>query len=91
MPIPSAPEGKRPGEGDEGGGGWQRSLRDSAPYLGIGTSLAFSVLLCLWVGHWLDRKFGTAPTYFLIGAVVGVVVATLHFWRMYRTMVGGKK
>jgi F0F1-type ATP synthase assembly protein I len=66
-------------------------LRDSAPYLGIGSSLAFTVLLCLWVGHWLDEKFGTEPRYFLVGAVVGVAAAALHFWRMYKTMVGGKK
>ena len=69
----------------------QSSLRDSAPYLGIGSSLAFTVLLCLWVGHWLDKKFGTEPRYFLVGAVIGVVGAFLHFWQMYRTMTGRKK
>ena len=66
-------------------------MRDSAPYLGIGSSLAFTVLLCLWLGHWLDEKYGTEPRYFLVGAVVGVAAAALHFWRMYKTMVGGKK
>ena len=56
-----------------------------------GSSLAFTVLLCLWLGHWLDKKFGTEPRYFLIGAVVGVAAAFLHFWQMYRTMTGRKK
>ena len=46
----------------------QSSLRDSASYLGIGSSLAFTVLLCLWLGHWLDKKFGTEPRYMLVGA-----------------------
>ena len=91
MPSQEGPSGKTPEPEDKGGGGWQRSLRDSAPYLGIGSSLAFTVLLCLWAGHTLDRKFGTEPRYFLVGAVVGVVAAFLHFWRMYRTMTGGKK
>ena len=69
----------------------QSSLRDSAPYLGIGSSLAVTVLLCLWLGHWLDKKFETEPRYFLVGAVIGVVGAFLHFWQMYRTMTGRKK
>ena len=91
MPSQSSPDGETPGSKEKGGGGWQSSLRESAPYLGIGSSLAFTVLLCLWLGHWLDKKFGTEPRYFLVGAVVGVVAAFLHFWKMYRAMTGGKK
>jgi F0F1-type ATP synthase assembly protein I len=87
LPSQEGPDGKTP----EKQGGLQSSLRDSAPYLGIGSSLAFSVLLCLWLGHWLDKKFGTEPRYFLVGAVVGVVAALLHFVHMYRTMTGRKK
>jgi F0F1-type ATP synthase assembly protein I len=89
LPSQPSPDGKTPES--EGGGGWQRSLRDSAPYLGIGSSLAFTVLLCLWLGHWLDKKLGTEPRYFLVGAVVGIAGAFVHFWQMYRAMVGRKK
>jgi F0F1-type ATP synthase assembly protein I len=91
LPSQSNPDGKTPESEDKRGAGWQSSLRDSASYLGIGSSLAFTVLLCLWLGHWLDKKFGTEPRYFLVGAVVGVVAAFLHFWKMYRAMSGGKK
>ena len=91
MPSQTSPDGSSPQRDDGGDAGWQRSLRDSAPYLGIGSSLAFTVLLCLWVGHTLDKKFGTEPRYFLVGAVVGVVAAFLHFWKMYKAMTGGKK
>jgi len=91
LPSQEGPDGKTPEPEEKGGAGWQRSLRDTAPYLGIGSSLAFSVLVCLWIGHTLDKKFGTEPRYFLVGAVVGVVAAFLHFWQMYRTMTGGKK
>ena len=90
MPSQSSPEGKTPESEDGGGARRQSALRDSAPYLGIGSSLAFTVLLCLWLGHWLDKKFGTEPRYFLIAGFVGMVAAFLHLWRMYR-MVGGKK
>jgi F0F1-type ATP synthase assembly protein I len=89
LPSEEGPDGKTPAK--EGSGGVQSSLRDSAPYLGIGSSLALTVLLCLWLGHWLDKKFGTEPRYFLVGAVIGVVGAFLHFWQMYRTMTGRKK
>jgi ATP synthase protein I len=89
LPSEEGPDGKTPEK--QGSGGLQGSLRESAPYLGIGSSLAFTVLLCLWLGHWLDEKFGTEPRYFLILAVVGVVAAFLHLWKMYRTMTGGKK
>lgn len=88
MPSEEGPDGKTP---EKKGSGLQSSLRESAPYLGIGSSLAFTVLLCLWLGHWLDKKFGTEPRYFLVGAVIGVAGAFVHFWRMYRTMTGGKK
>jgi len=91
LPSQEGPDGKTPEPEDKGGAAWQRSLRDSAPYLGIGSSLAFTVLLCLWAGHTLDKKFGTEPRYFLVGAVVGVVAAFLHFWKMYKAMTGGKK
>jgi F0F1-type ATP synthase assembly protein I len=89
LPSEEGPDGKAPAK--EGSGGLQSSLGDSASYLGIGSSLAFTVLLCLWLGHWLDKKFGTEPRYMLVGAGVGGVAAFLHFWKMYRAMTGRKK
>jgi F0F1-type ATP synthase assembly protein I len=89
LPSEEGPDGKAPA--NEESGGLQSSLQDSASYLGIGSSLAFTVLLCLWLGHWLDKKFGTEPRYMLVGAVVGGVAAFLHFWKMYRAMTGRKK
>lgn len=78
-------------EPHDGTGGWQRALRDSAPFLGIGSSLAVTVLLCLWGGHRLDERYGTEPRYFLIGAVLGLLAAFYHFYKMYKTMTGGKR
>ena len=72
-------------------GGWQRALRDSAPFLGIGSSLAATVLICVWGGHWLDKQYGTEPRYFLIGAAVGLLAASNHFYMMYKAMTGGKR
>ena len=70
------------------GGGWSGALRDAAPYLGLGTTLAGSVLLGLGAGYWLDSKLGTRPVFFLVGAVLGLLAAGLHF---YRTLVVKKR
>ena len=71
--------------------GWQRTLRDSAPFLGIGSSLAATVVIFVWGGHWLDERYGTEPLYFLIGAALGLLAAFYHFYKMYKTMTGGKR
>jgi F0F1-type ATP synthase assembly protein I len=89
LPSEEGPDGKTPEKA--GSGDSRSSLQDSASYLGIGSSLAFTVLLCLWLGHWLDKKFGTEPRYILVGAGVGGVAAFLHFWKMYQAMTGRKK
>jgi F0F1-type ATP synthase assembly protein I len=88
----SRPEkpGDSPEEGGSAGGGWQKVLREAAPYLGIGTSLAVTVSLCVWAGHWLDRKLGTEPLFLLAGAVFGMGAAGYHFYRTVQTM-GSKR
>ena len=42
----------------------------------------FSLLLPLFAGIWLDRKLDTAPLFILIGAVLGILAATLGVARM---------
>lgn len=70
----SQPE--KPGSGD-----WTRALREAGPYLGLGTTLAGTVLGGLGLGYWIDRQFGTQPVFFLVGAVLGVASAMLQLFR----------
>ena len=78
-------ESPQPPEKEGRGGDWTQALREAAPYLGIGSSLAATVLLGLGAGYWLDGKLGTRPWLFLVGGVFGVVAA---FWQVYKlTMV----
>lgn len=70
------PEPKKSPDSD-----WARVLREAAPYLGLGTSLALTVLLSLAAGYYLDERFGTRPVLFLIGAVLGLVAAGIEFVR----------
>ena len=80
---PSEPPSKKEGPG----GDWTQALREAAPYLGIGSSSAASVLLGVGAGYWLDGKLGTQPILFLLGGVFGILVA---FWQVYKLLMGRK-
>jgi F0F1-type ATP synthase assembly protein I len=71
---PSGPE--RGGKGD-----WTRALREAAPLLGLGSSLAFTLLLSLGAGYWLDGRLGTRPIFFLVFGAFGLFAAGYNFVR----------
>ena len=45
-------------------------------------TMLFSLLLPLLGGIWLDKKLNTAPLFILIGAVLGILAATVGVARM---------
>ena len=65
------------GEAPSVGGGGQRLM-------GLGVQFVVAILLFLYLGTWLDRKFGTAPWMMLLGTFVG---AGAGFYSLYRAMV----
>jgi F0F1-type ATP synthase assembly protein I len=71
-----------------GTGDWQRALREAAPFLGLGTSLALTILVPLAGGYWLDGRLGTAPLFLLAGAVLGMVAAAYHFLKLLSVKKG---
>jgi F0F1-type ATP synthase assembly protein I len=68
-------------------GDWMRAVREAAPYLGIGTSLAATLLLGLGAGYLLDRELGTKPLCFLVGGSLGLLLALYQFFKT----VSGRK
>ena len=60
-------------------------MRETAPYLGLGSSLAALVLVGLGAGYWLDGKLGTRPWLLLVGGCLGIAMALLE---LYRTVSG---
>jgi ATP synthase protein I len=58
-----------------------RALREAGPYVGLGITLAATVLVGLGVGHWLDGRLGTRPWLLLGGGTLGVVAALVYFFR----------
>jgi ATP synthase protein I len=63
-------------------------VRDLAPFLGIGTSLAATVLVGIGGGYWLDVRFRTQPLFLLLGGVIGLGLALYQF---FRTVAGPKR
>jgi F0F1-type ATP synthase assembly protein I len=49
----------------------------SSPLLQMGWVVAFSVLIPLGAGLLLDRRFGTAPLFSLVGALLGIIASTV--------------
>jgi F0F1-type ATP synthase assembly protein I len=56
-------------------------------FAGVGIQFAVSILLFLYVGQWLDRRFGTAPWLLIIGVFLG---AGASFYSMYRKLMAAQ-
>jgi putative Ca2+/H+ antiporter (TMEM165/GDT1 family) len=70
--------------------GWSRAIRDSAPYMGMGLSLAVTLLLAVVGGNWLDKRLGTTPLFVLAGAAFGLLAVFYHVYKAYK-MTGGRR
>ena len=60
------------------------SRNSAAKFAGVGLQFAITLLVCLWLGNWLDRKFGTAPAFLYGGVFLGAAAA---FYNMYRQLM----
>ncbi len=47
-------------------------IKDVAPYLGLGGQLAATIVIMVFIGNWLDKKFDTSPLYVLIFGILGI-------------------
>jgi F0F1-type ATP synthase assembly protein I len=56
--------------------------------VGLGTTLAVTVLAGLGGGYWLDGRLGTRPAFLLIGGALGVGAALYQF---FKTVAGLNK
>lgn len=53
--------------------------REISPYLGLGTQLAVTVVLMVFIGKWLDEYFETYPILLIIFALFGSFVGVYNF------------
>ncbi len=56
--------------------------RELSPYLNIGYTLVFSILIFTYIGQYLDRRWDTAPWMMLAGALCGITVGFYHFFKV---------
>jgi F0F1-type ATP synthase assembly protein I len=54
-----------------------KDLLSSTPLIELGWIVALSTLVPLGVGVFLDRRFGTAPLFIIIGAAFGILAGTI--------------
>jgi F0F1-type ATP synthase assembly protein I len=59
--------------------GFAKGLRDAAPLLGLGMTLAVTVLAGLGGGYWLDGRLQTRPWFLLLGGSLGLAAGLYHF------------
>jgi len=52
----------------------------------FGITLAVSVVLGYFAGHWLDDRFNTAIIFTLIGVLLGLVAAAISTARLYAAL-----
>ena len=57
-------------------------------YAGLGLQFAVSIVLFVYLGQWLDRRFGTSPLFLLLGLFVG---AGGSFYAMVRRLNADQK
>ncbi|HEY0581148.1 MAG TPA: AtpZ/AtpI family protein [Chloroflexota bacterium] len=53
----------------------------------FGITLAVSVVLGYFGGHWLDDRLGTNFIFILVGVLLGLVAAATNTVRLYRAML----
>jgi len=66
-------------DADEELNSWGKTSRDIGPYLGLGTQLAATIILMLFLGWWLDSKFETKPILTILFAFLGGAAGTYNF------------
>ncbi len=59
--------------------GWRLAMQ----MVGLGWYVAVCIVIGVFAGLWLDRKFETSPAFLLAGTLLGVATA---FYGMYKLM-----
>ena len=78
-PVGSPGGGPAPRPGDEGPSAGQ--------FAGHGMTFVVAVLGGLYLGQWLDRRFGTEPWLLIVGVFVG---AGASFYSMYTKLMAAQ-
>lgn len=53
---------------------FQKTIRDAAPYMGLGIQLAATMVIFVLIGDWIDKKNESEPLFLTIFALAGIGV-----------------
>lgn len=56
-------------------------LHEFGPYLTLGMQLAAAVLLFFFIGYFVDKRYGTEPTFMIIGLALGTAGGFIKFFK----------
>jgi F0F1-type ATP synthase assembly protein I len=62
-------------------GGSTSKASSSSELAGMGVQFVVAILLCLFIGKWLDARLGTAPWLLILGVFVGAAASTIAMYR----------
>lgn len=55
------------------------SLKDYAPYIGLGLQLAVTIGIMVYIGYILDKHFNTEPILIIVCSAIGIFAALYNF------------
>src|ERR1051326_2852557 len=58
-----------------------KGASSSSELAGMGVQFVVAILLCLFLGKWLDARLGTAPWLLILGVFAGATVSTVAMYR----------
>ncbi len=60
-------------------------------FVGVGWYIGSCIVLGIFGGLWLDKKFNTRPLLVIIGLILGLVVAFYGVYRMLLPLIKNKQ
>ena len=69
----------------------KEQLGQYGQYFGIGLEFAASILVFIFLGRYLDGRWGTEPWLTLCGAVFGFGAGFYHLYKTLTSLSGGKR
>lgn len=55
------------------------SLKNTAPYLGLGSQLAATIIVLFFIGRWLDDKIDSSPAMTILFSFIGGAAGIYNF------------
>jgi ATP synthase protein I len=70
------------------GGGRRAATPSMGEYAGVGLQFAFTIVVFMFAGMWLDRTLGTSPWLLILFVFGG---ATAGFYSIYRKLMAAQR